>query len=52
MLRLCLQDEQRLLQYLPHDAQAIDEERFVNPFQPRIPDHPLVPGPSEPRRLS
>lgn len=36
-------DEQRALLYFPHDAQAIEEERFCAPFfNVRVPSHPLV----------
>lgn len=35
--------QQRLLQYFPHDRQAVEEQRFNNAFfQPRIPNAPLV----------
>ncbi|KAL3143075.1 hypothetical protein ABBQ38_003349 [Trebouxia sp. C0009 RCD-2024] len=35
--------QQRLLQYFPHDRQAVEEQRFNNAFfQPRIPNAPLL----------
>lgn len=35
--------QQRLLQYFPHDRQAIEEQRFNNAaFPTRIPNMPLV----------
>ena len=35
--------QERVLRYLPHDAQAIDEKRFCNAyFQPRVPSNPVV----------
>ena len=35
--------QERVLRYLPHDAEAIDQRRFCNAyFQPRVPSNPVV----------